>query len=210
MIPADDVESVCFIRAQIIASYRSVNSGTSTAQDQALLFGAAISETTDGRRPGASAGFDSKAIDHLPARPVSSAADPSTTAILSGRHVALQSSPTHPGLDRNVNKWTRRSLWQSSDGFIGDFEDLSDVKRKTQMSKEWAKGRYVDGVISFRGVFANTQVMEKMCENCERGGTEGICRALVDGGKDDPFVGQLTKCGRCVARSRGCSLRLAE
>ncbi|RPB10696.1 hypothetical protein P167DRAFT_537404, partial [Morchella conica CCBAS932] len=49
-IPTDPVESVRFIRAQTLASYRSVVAGASTARDQALVFGAAISESTDGRR----------------------------------------------------------------------------------------------------------------------------------------------------------------
>lgn len=156
------------------------------------------------RRPG------SKADNYLPAQPGTDAGLPSTV-VVSGRHLASQP----PSIDRvpdTSDIWERRKYWQDKQGFIGDFEDPLDVRGKTQMSEKWAKGKYMDGAISFRGVFASTMMMEKKCENCEQAGAGSVCRVLVGGGKEDldRFVGRMRKCARCVVRRRGCSLKGVE
>lgn len=217
-IPADPVESFRFIRAQTLASYRSIVSGNSNSRDQALIFGSVTAQTTDRRSgvgvdppvdkgcPNTTGGYNTKADNHLHAQPVT-AADHSSTVIPSEGHHALQPPSTHPD-PGSSDIWAIRKYWQDKNGFIGDFEDRLDAKRKTHMSTEWAKGRYMDGAISFRGVFAKTQVMETRCDNCA--GTGSACRLLVGGGKDDPFVGRLRRCGRCVRICKRCSLRSAE
>ncbi|RPB10695.1 hypothetical protein P167DRAFT_576013 [Morchella conica CCBAS932] len=223
MIPADPVESLRFMRTQTLAWYCSIITGASNKRDQALTFGGVIFETVDKRRgtgddPSVDKGGGhrtsrrpgSKADNYLPAQLVTDAGLPSTV-VVSGRHVALQPPSLDPVPDTS-DIWERRKYWQDKQGFIGDFEDPLDVRRKTQMSEKWAEGKYMDGAISFRGVFASTMMMEKKCENCEQAGAGSVCRVLVGGGKEDldRFVGRMRKCARCVVRRRGCSLKGVE
>lgn len=222
VIPTDPVESFRFIREQTMASYRAIVSGTSTTREQALTFGHVVSEPNGGSRklafsepllPGAAVSTGdagNKADDHVPAEAIPISDSPSPPHLSASRRMKLpqpEPPPSRPRSRATATHSQRTSMaFKCKSGFIGDFADPYDVRRKTGMSVSWAEGKYVDGQISFGGVFAKTEVQARRCSRCVGSGEETICRVLVDSGRDDPFIWSNNRCGHCITRWRRCTL----
>ncbi|RPB10683.1 hypothetical protein P167DRAFT_546991 [Morchella conica CCBAS932] len=109
-------------------------------------------------------------------------------------------TPTAPG----------RKGYYPKDMPLGDFSGFAQAQRELGVSHGWCKGKYIEGLLSIGGVFAETRevVGKGKCRRCtstkDRYGVSPVCRVLVG---EDPWVRMMgNKCGLCVQQAQSCNV----
>ncbi|KAH0603061.1 uncharacterized protein H6S33_008065 [Morchella sextelata] len=106
---------------------------------------------------------------------------------------------------------TRECFFNLKRFLLGQFfRDIAHVRRELNMGESWCRGKYIEGLISLGGIFAETRevVGEVKCSRCilsaERHGVDVVCRVLV--GEDPRVTLTNQRCGFCAQRSILCNV----